>query len=175
MAANDASGQRLQSAPKKKGRQKSFEKVMSQKHIFSILTFMLQSISRIRSTYNERYFKECTTEMNYKYFFFFLFTDPIKTPSGSLMLPTYNLKYLLNLPCSAPPRARGGLIGPVPQGTALQLDTLQLVPEVSDGVGWLNLSFYKHDEVVKILFAWPPPYQSQNSPYKQALYGDSPQ
>ena len=88
---------------------------MSQKHIFSILTFMLQSISRIRSTYNERYFKECTTEMNYKYFFFpFLFTDPIKTPSGSLMLPTYNLKYLLNLPCSAPPRACGGLIGPVP-------------------------------------------------------------
>ena len=73
MAANDASGQRLQSAPKKKGRQKSFEKVMSQKHIFSILTFMLQSISRIRSTYNERYFKECTTEMNYKYFFFFIY------------------------------------------------------------------------------------------------------
>jgi hypothetical protein len=66
MAANDASGQGLQSAQKNR-HQNIFEKVMSQKPIFSFLIFMLQSISNIRSTYN---FKKCTDEMNYKYFIF---------------------------------------------------------------------------------------------------------
>ena len=50
MAANDASGQGLQSALKNRHQNIFFEKVMSQKPIFSFRIFMLQSISRIQST-----------------------------------------------------------------------------------------------------------------------------